>query len=98
MPSQGQKRYPKELLRQRFAELSGELSGAICLKALVLLGSDLELFRKFFRAVRATFWLWVSFLAPDLPQSSSNEAQPALAYGGGGALEVGSWKVLRILA
>ena len=32
----GKERYPKELLRQGFAELSGELSGAICLKTLVL--------------------------------------------------------------
>ena len=46
-----------------FAELSGELSGAICLKTLVLLASTLELFRKFFGAVRAILWLWGSFLA-----------------------------------
>ena len=46
-----------------FAELSGELSGAICLKILVLLGSALELFRKFFGAVRAIFRLWGSLLA-----------------------------------
>ena len=43
--------------------LSGELSGAICLKTLVLLGSARKLFRKFFGAVRAIsgfgvlFWL-----------------------------------------
>ena len=36
-----------------FAELSGELSGAICLKTLVLLGSALELSRNVFGAVRA---------------------------------------------
>ena len=29
-------------------------------------GKPLELFRKFFGAVRAIFWLWGSFLAPDL--------------------------------
>ena len=28
-------------------------------------GNPLELFRKFFGAVRAIFWLWGSFLAPD---------------------------------
>ena len=52
---------PKNLCGKDFAELSGELSGAICLKTLVLLGSALELFRKFFGAVRAIFWLWVLF-------------------------------------
>ena len=35
---------PKNLCDKDFAELSGELSGAICLKTLVLLGSALELF------------------------------------------------------
>ena len=63
---QGQKRYPKELLRQRFRRTSGELSGAICLETLVLLGSALDLFRNFFATVRAIFWVWGSFLAPDL--------------------------------
>ena len=57
---------PKNLCDTGFAELSGELSGAIRLKTLVLLGSDLELFRKFFGAVRAMFWLWGSFWALDL--------------------------------
>ena len=33
----------------------------ICLKTFVLLGSALELFRKFFGTVRAIFWLWGSF-------------------------------------
>ena len=28
-------------------------------------GNPLELFRKFFGAVRVIFWLWGSFLAPD---------------------------------
>ena len=68
--SQGQKRYPKELLRQRFRRTSGELSDTICLKTLVLLGSALELFRKFFGAVLVIFWLWGSFLAPDSRFSS----------------------------
>ena len=48
-----------------FAELSGELSGAIGLKTLVSLGSALELFRKFFGTVRAIFGVWGSFLAPE---------------------------------
>ena len=56
---------PKNFCEKDFAKLSGELSGAICLKTLVLLGSALELFRKFFGAVRAIFWLWGSFLAPE---------------------------------
>ena len=55
---------PKNLCDKHFAKLSGELSGAICLKTLVLLGSILELFRKFFGAVRAIFWLWGSFFGP----------------------------------
>ena len=42
------------------------LSDAICLKTLVLLGSALELFTKFFGTVRAIFWLWGSFLALEL--------------------------------
>ena len=33
-------------------------------------GNPLELFRKFFGAVRAIFWLWGSFLAPDLEMKS----------------------------
>ena len=44
---------PKNFYDKDFAELSGELSGAICLKTLVLLGNDL--FRKFFGTVRAIF-------------------------------------------
>ena len=32
----------------------------ICLKTLALLGSALEMFRKFFGAVRAMFWFWGS--------------------------------------
>ena len=54
---------PKNLCDKDFAELSGELSDAICLKTPVLLGSALELFRRFFGAVRAVLWLWGSFLA-----------------------------------
>ena len=57
-------RTPKHFCDNDFAELSGELSGAICLKTLVSLGSALELFRKlFFGTVRAIFWLWGSILA-----------------------------------
>ena len=52
---------PKELVRQRFAELSGELSGAICLKTLVLLCDALKSFRKLFGAVRAILWFWGYF-------------------------------------
>ena len=52
---------PKNFCDKDSAELSGELSGAICLKTLVLLGSALEFFRKFFGAVCAIFWLWVFF-------------------------------------
>ena len=37
-----------------FAELPGELSGAICLTTLVLLGTAIELFRKVFGTVRAS--------------------------------------------
>ena len=54
---------PNNFCDKDFAELSGALSGAICLKTLVLLGSALELFRKFFGTVRAIFWVWGSFLA-----------------------------------
>ena len=56
---------PKNLCDKDYAELSGELSGVICLKTLLLLGSALESFRIFFGAVRAIFWLWGS-LAPEL--------------------------------
>ena len=38
-----------------------KISGAICLKYLVLPGSAPELFRRFFSAVREIFWLWGSF-------------------------------------
>ena len=46
---------PKNFSDKDFAELSGELSGAICLKTLVFLGSALKLFRNFFGALRAIF-------------------------------------------
>ena len=66
---QGQTRYPKELVKnlcdKDFVEFSGELSGAICLIARVLLGSALNFFRNFFGAVHAGFWLCGSFLALD---------------------------------
>ena len=57
---------PKKLCDKDFAELSGELSCAICLKTLVLQGKCPRLVQKFFGAVRAIFWLWGSFLALDL--------------------------------
>ena len=63
---QGQTGTPKNFRDKDFAELSGELSGAICLEALVLLGSALELFRKFFGTLRAIFLVLGSFLAPDI--------------------------------
>ena len=51
-------------MRQEFDELLGEQSGAICLKALVLLGSACDSFRKVFAAVRAILGgLWGSFSA-----------------------------------
>ena len=46
---------PKNSCDKDFAELSGELSGAICLTTLVIMGTTLELVRKFFGAVRAIF-------------------------------------------
>ena len=48
----------RNLRDKDFAELSGELSGAIGLKALVLFSSALKLFRKLFGADRATSWLF----------------------------------------
>ena len=56
---------PKNFCDKDFAELSGKLSVAIYLKTLVLIGSALELFRKFFGALRAIFWLWGSVFAPE---------------------------------
>ena len=53
---QEQKKVPQRAcVTKDCAELSGELSGAICLKTKALLGSALELFRKFFGAIRAIF-------------------------------------------
>ena len=46
---------PKNLCDKDFAELSGDISGAISLKTLVLLGSGLELFRNNFCTVHAIF-------------------------------------------
>ena len=62
----GRKGTAKNLCDKDFAELSGQLSGAICRKALVLSGNALKLFRKFFAAVRAIFLFLGSFLALDL--------------------------------
>ena len=45
---------PKSLCNKDFAELSGELSGAICLKTLALSGSALELFTEFFAEANRT--------------------------------------------
>ena len=60
----------KKLCDKDFAERSGELSGAICLKALFLLGNDPVIpsncSEKFFGAVRAIFGLCASFFLPDL--------------------------------
>ena len=67
---QDRKGTPKNFCDKDFAELLGELSGAICLKPLVLLGSALELLRKFFGTVRAIFWLSGSFLALDYCQKN----------------------------
>ena len=61
--NQGQKRYPKGLLRQSFCRTSGESLG---LKALVLLGSALELFRKF-------LVLFVRFFGFGVPFSALSE-------------------------
>ena len=58
----------KKLCDKDFAKGSGELSGAICLKTLVLLGNDRQpprIVQKIFRVVRAIVWLCESFLAPD---------------------------------
>ena len=57
---------PKSFCDKDFAELSGELSGEICLETLVLLDSAPELFRKFFGTVRAIFCFGGSFLTLDL--------------------------------
>ena len=60
---EGQKRYPKELVEQRFCRTSGELSGAICLNLTkpCFLGTAPELFKKSFCAVRAMSWLCIPF-------------------------------------
>ena len=55
--------YPKELCDKDFAELSGELSGAISLKTLVFVGSALELFRTCFGTVHAILGRWGCYLA-----------------------------------
>ena len=44
-------------------------------------GNPLELFRKFFGAVRAIFWLWGSFWAPDFSQQWSNDLQHGAQIG-----------------
>ena len=62
---------PKNLGDKDVAELSGELSGVICLKTLVLLGSALKLFRNIFGAVCAILSLWSSLLALDNGRASA---------------------------
>ena len=57
---------PKNLCDKDFAELSGEFSAQ---NPLVSLGSALEFFRRLFGAVRVIFWLWGSFLAPDISRA-----------------------------
>ena len=66
------KRFPRSLCMsgtekvpqdKDFAELSGELSGAKCLKTFFVMGSALELFRKFLGTVRAFFGFGVLFRA-----------------------------------
>ena len=70
-PSSGTEKVPQ------FAEISGELSGAICL--LVLLGSALKLFRTCFDRVRVIFWLWGSLSAPDIHVRTS-ESLPVISF------------------
>ena len=53
---------PKRLCHKDFPQLSGEVSGVICLKSLVSFGGALESFRNFFGAVRVMFWLCGSCL------------------------------------
>ena len=43
----------------------------------VMTGSPLEFFRKFFGAVRALFWLWGSFLAPEILQLDERVSRTA---------------------
>ena len=58
--TQGQKRYPKELSRQRFRRTFGRTFSKPLFQD-VMTGNPLELFRKSFGAVRAIFWLWGFF-------------------------------------
>ena len=59
----------KKLCDKDFAERSGELSGAICLKTLILMGNDpvtdSNCSQEFCGAVRAICWLCGPFLATD---------------------------------
>ena len=57
---------PKNLCDKEFAEFSGELSGAICLKIFVLMGSALELFRDSLALFVRFFGFGNSLLALDL--------------------------------
>ena len=53
----GTEKVPQRTFAPKILPNFRELSGAICLKTLVLLGRALELFRKFFGTVPALFWL-----------------------------------------
>ena len=76
----------REKERERENKKKSYLSGAICFKALVLLGNDLvtplELFRKFFGAI---FWFCESSLAPD-PKPRWAQSLIAKAFSGHGQL------------
>ena len=77
-----QKRYPKELLQQRcLPNFRVNFLVRFASKPLFywVAGDPLELLRKLFGAVRAIFWLWASFLAPDLRGVAN---QPAWLRGG----------------
>ena len=64
---QGQRRYPKELVRQSFCRTFGWTFWCdLPQNRYWLLGSALELFRKFFGAARAILWLWGSFWALEM--------------------------------
>ena len=68
---------PEIFCDKDFAELSGELSGAIDLKSLVFLGRALELFRKFFRPFVRFFGFGFLFW----PSSSGPEEKRNLQKG-----------------
>ena len=71
-----EKDHEKKVGDKDFTELSGELSGAICLKAIVLLGNALELFRRFFDDV---CWLYESCFAQGQAQQQQQKLAMSLA-------------------